>query len=107
MSEEKRTRRTPEQMAQARDEKIAQLEATITEIEKKKLAAISAYDEKIAAVQIKIETLKAHKEKKKPGRKPAKKRRSQAERIKEIVRLASKAGLSPDEIAHKLGVQTE
>lgn len=107
MSEEKRTRRTPEQMAQARDEKIAQLEATITEIEKKKLAAISVYDEKIAAVQNKIETLKSQKEKRKPGRKPAKKRRSQTEKIQEIVKAARKTGLTLDEIAQKLGIEAE
>lgn len=107
MPEERRARRTAEQMAQARKEKIMKLEESILDIEKKKAEAIAAYDERIAAAQSKIETLKAANEQKKAKRKPAKKRRSQAEKVQEIVKMARKSGLSLDEIAQKLGVENE
>lgn len=107
MSEGKRIRRTPEQMAQAREEKIAQLEASIIEMENKRAAAIAAYDERIAAAHKKIAAIRAPKEVKKPGRKPAKKRRTQAKKVQELVKAARKAGLTSDEIAQRLGIQAE
>ena len=105
MAEEKRTRRTREEMAQVRQEKIAQLEASITELEEKKAAAIAAYDAKIAAARKKVADLVEANEPKKPGRKPAQKRRTKAEKIQDLIKQTSKSGMSMEEIASKLGIE--
>lgn len=105
MAEEKRTRRTREEMAQARQEKIVQLEASITAFEEKKSAAIAAYDAKIAAARKKIADLVEANEPKKPGPKPTKKRRTKAEMVQELIKQTSKSGMSMEEIASKLGIE--
>lgn len=106
MAEEKRTRRTAEEMAAARDEKIAELEASIRAIEEKKEAATRAYDEKIAAVNARIEKIK---EQKKAALTPKKRkpRRSKNAQIQQLIKQARKSGMKLDEIAEKLGVELE
>lgn len=106
MAEEKRTRRTAEQMAAARDEKIAGLEESIRALEEKKAAAVCAYDEKIAAVNAKIEKIK---EQKKAALTPKKRkpRRSKNAQIQQLIKQARKSGLKLDEIAQKLGIELE
>ncbi len=106
MAEEKRTRRTPEEMAAARDEKIAELEESIRAIEEKRAAAVAAYDEKIAAVNAKIEKIK---EQKKAALAPKKRkpRRSKSAQLQQLIKQARKSGMKLDEIAEKLGIELE
>ncbi len=104
MAEEKRTRRTPEEMAAARDQKIAELEESIRAIEEKKAEAVAAFDEKIAAVNAKIEKIK---EQKKAALAPKKRkpRRTKTEKIQQLIKQARKSGMKPEEIAEKLGIE--
>ena len=106
MAEEKRTRRTAEEMAAARDAKIAELEASIQALEEKKAAAVAAIDEKIAAVNAKIDKIK---EQKKAAMSPKKRkpRRSKNAQIQQLVKQARKSGMKLEEIAEKLGIEIE
>lgn len=106
MAEEKRIRRSPEQIAADLDQQIETLQASITTIEEKKAAAISAYDEKIATINGRIKKLE---QKKKNTLTPKKRkpRKSKSAQIKDIVMQAKKAGLGVQEIAAKLGVSIE
>lgn len=54
MSEEKRVRRTPEQIAADLDVQIEKLKDSILELENKKAASATEFDNKIAAVKEKI-----------------------------------------------------
>ena len=103
MAEQKRIRRTPEQIAADIDGQIAGLEESIRSLEDKKAAACTEFDAKIAAVQEKAAKLA---ERKKAVLAPQKRkpRKNKAERIKELVKQAQKSGLKLDEIAEKLGV---
>ena len=51
MSEEKRVRRTPEQIAADLDVQIEKLKDSILELENKKAASATEFDNKIAAVK--------------------------------------------------------
>ena len=51
MAEQKRVRRTPEQIAADIDGQISKLEENIRGLEEKKIAACAEFDAKIAAVQ--------------------------------------------------------
>lgn len=84
MAEQKRVRRTPEQIAADIDGQISKLEENIRGLEEKKIAACAEFDAKIAAVQEKAAKL--------------------AERIRELVKQAQKSGMKLDEIAEKLGM---
>lgn len=57
MSEEKRVRRTPEQIAADLDVQIEKLKDSILELENKKAASATEFDNKIAAVKEKIAKL--------------------------------------------------
>ena len=59
MSEEKRVRRTPEQIAADLDVQIEKLKDSILELENKKAASATEFDNKIAAVKEKIAKLEA------------------------------------------------
>ena len=78
MSEGKRIRRTPEQIVADLDVQIENLKDSILELENKKAAAVTEFDNKIAAVKEK--------------------------QIKLLVRQAQKSGMNLDEIADKLGM---
>jgi len=78
MSEEKRVRRTPEQIAADLDVQIEKLKDSILELENKKAASA---------------TPKKHKP-----------RKSKADQIKLLVKQAQKSGMKLDEIADKLGM---
>ncbi len=54
MSEGKRIRRTPEQIVADLDVQIENLKDSILELENKKAAAVTEFDNKIAAVKEKI-----------------------------------------------------
>lgn len=102
---EKRTRRTPQQMAEAIDAKIEKLNKDIEGIEEKRTAANADFDQKVATVKDRITALEQKKEdilKPKPPRKP---RKTKKQKIQEIIKLASKSGLQPEEIAARLGVE--
>lgn len=106
MSEEKRVRRTAEQIAADLDEQIEGLQASILEIQDKKDAAAAVFDSKIAGVNGKIKKLQ---DKKKAVLTPKKHkvRKSKTLQIKELIRQAQKSGLQVQDIAEKLGVTLE
>lgn len=103
MAEQKRVRRTPEQIAADIDGQISKLEENIRGLEEKKIAACAEFDAKIAAVQEKAAKL-AERKKEVFSPKKRKPRKSKAERIRELVKQAQKSGMKLDEIAEKLGM---
>ena len=103
MAEQKRVRRTPEQIAADIDGQIYKLEENIRGLEEKKIAACAEFDAKIAAVQEKAAKL-AERKKEVLSPKKRKPRKSKAERIRELVKQAQKSGMKLDEIAEKLGM---
>ena len=103
MAEQKRVRRTPEQIAADIDGQISKLEENILGLEEKKIAACAEFDAKIAAVQEKAAKL-AERKKEVLSPKKRKPRKSKAERIRELVKQAQKSGMKLDEIAEKLGM---
>ena len=104
MAEEKRIRRTAEQIAADIDVQVEKLTESISEIEEKKAAACAEFDRKTQSVNEKIAKLEARKKglftpkKRKP-------RKKKADQIKELIRQAQKSGMKLDEIAGKLGVE--
>lgn len=104
MSEEKRVRRTAEQIAADLDVQAEKLTESIAEIEERKAAACAEYDRKIEAVHEKIAKLEARK-KALFAPKKRKPRKKKADQIKELIRQAQKSGMKLDEIADKLGVE--
>ena len=103
MPEQKRVRRTREQIAADIDGQISKLEENIRGLEEKKIAACAEFDAKIAAVQEKAAKL-AERKKEVLSPKKRKPRKSKAERIRELVKQAQKSGMKLDEIAEKLGM---
>ncbi len=103
MAEQKRVRRTPEQIAADIDGQISKLEENIRGLEEKKIAACAEFDAKIAAVQEKAAKL-AERKKEVLSPQPRTPRKSKAERIRELVKQAQKSGMKLDEIAEKLGM---
>ena len=103
MAEQKRVRRTPEQIAADIDGQISKLEENIRVLEEKKIAACAEFDAKSAAVQEKAAKL-AERKKEVLSPKKRKPRKSKAERIWELVKQAQKSGMKLDEIAEKLGM---
>ena len=103
MAEQKRVRRTPEQIAADIDGQISKLEENIRGLEEKIIAACAEFDAKIAAVQEKAAKL-AERKKEVLSPKKRKPRKSKAERIRELVKQAQKSGMKLDEIAEKLGM---
>ena len=106
MPEQKRVRRTTQQILADLEEQIAGLEASIGTIEEKKKAAMEEYDHKIAGVKERIAKLEARK-KTMLAPKKRKARKSKTVQIKELVKQAQKSGLKLNEIAQKLGVPLE
>ena len=104
MAEEKRIRRTAEQIAADIDVQKEKLTASISEIEEKKAATCAEFDRKIESVKEKIAKLEARK-KALFAPKKRKPRKKKADQIKELIRQAQKSGMKLDEIADKLGVE--
>lgn len=104
----KRVRRTPQQMAEQVDSKIQKLNQDLEALEAKRAAVNADFDAKAAAVRERIEVLEQKKAdilKPKPPRKP---RKTKKQQIQELIKLANKSGLKPEEIAQRLGIeQTE
>ncbi len=104
MNDQKRVRRTSQQIAADLDTEIKELNESIRKIEEKKAASVAEFDKKIAAVHAKINKLE---ERKKNLLTPKKRtpRRSKADQIKGLVKQAQKSGMKLEEIANKLGVE--
>lgn len=83
MPEEKRVRRTPQQIAQDLDAQMEKLNASIAELEEKKAASAAVFDGKIAAVKEKIKKLEARK-KDVLAPKKRKVRKTKAQQIKDL-----------------------
>lgn len=73
-------------------------------IEAKKQESVSAFDNRIAKVQARIDALNKQKAdilSPKPPRKP---RKTKKQKIQDLMKQAQKAGLKPEEIAERLGL---
>ena len=106
MSEQKRVRRTSEQIAEDLDKQIAELNESIQEVEAKKAEAAEKFDAKIASINEKIRKLQSRKQELLTPKKRAP-RKTKAQQIKTLVTKAQKSGLKLNEIAEKLGVSIE
>lgn len=110
MDEQKvrRPRRTPQQIAEQVDIQIQKLNQDLEGLEEKRAAANAGFDAKAASIKEKIATLEQKKTdllQPKPSRKT---RKSKKQKIQEIIKLANKSGLKPEEIMERLGLeQTE
>jgi hypothetical protein len=103
----KRTRRTPEQLAEAVEAKIQKLNQEIESIEEKRTAANLEFDQKIESVKAKVASLEQRKQEilaPKPAKKP---RKTKKQKIAEILKQAQKSGMKPEQIAEALGVNIE
>lgn len=105
----KRVRRTPEQIAAEIDAKIATLEQSLLDNDKKRDEAIQEVEQKNseikAKITAKIESLQKQKAKVLTPKPPRKPRKTKKQKIDEIVKKAAKSGLKPAEIAEKLGIE--
>ena len=106
MSEQKRVRRTSEQIAADLDKQIAELNESIQEVEAKKAEAAEKFDAKIASINENIRKLQNRKQELLTPKKRAP-RKTKAQQIKTLVTKAQKSGLKLNEIAEKLGVSIE
>lgn len=100
----KRTRRTPEQLAEEVDSKIQKLDNELVALAAKRDAANEEFNKKETAIKERIAALEQKKKdilKPKPPRKP---RKTKKQKIQELIKNASKAGLKPEEIAQRLGL---
>lgn len=104
--ENRRKRRSPEEMAAALDEQIKKLEQSVSELEAKKQASADEFDKKIDAVRTRITALQ---EKKKEILTPKhrKPRITKKQKLAAILKQAQKNGMKPEEIAAALGVNIE
>lgn len=103
MAEEKRVRRTSEQISAAIGEQIEELQVKIELIEEQKQESAAKFDERIRAINQKIATLRK-KQENLLSPKPRKKRVTKTQKIKNLVTAAQKSGKSLEEIADALGV---
>lgn len=105
MSENKRIRRSPQQIAEDLEDQIKKLEQSIAGMENKKRAIVAECDRKIEAVQNRIKALEEKKTSLLAPRKTTRKpRKSKKQKLEAILKQASKSGLKPEEIAKKLGI---
>ena len=102
-TQEKRTRRTPQQIADSIDSKIQELQETINGIEEKKKNAVAEFDAKIETIKQKITGLE---EKKKNTLSP-RRRVTKKQKMAALLKKAEEAGMKPEDIAEKLGLNTE
>ena len=100
----KRTRRTPQQMAEAVDGKIQKLNQELESLTAKRAAANEDFDKKEAAVKERIAALEQKKKDILAPKPPRKPRKTKKQKIQELIKSASKSGLKPEEIAQRLGL---
>ena len=106
-SENKRTRRTPQERAAEVDEKIAKITQSIKELESKKESVVAEYDAKITAARDRIKSLEGKKKEILAPKPPRKPRKSKQQKIQEIIKLALKNGMTVEDIAGQLNVAVE
>ncbi len=99
----KRTRRTPQQVADEIEAKIQKLNQDIEVLETKRAAANAEFDSKVVAVKDRIAALEQKKEDTLKPKQPRKHRKSKKQKIQDLITMASKSGLKPEEIAERLG----
>lgn len=106
MDEQKvrRPRRTAQQRADDIDAKIEKLNQDIEGIEAKRAAAMQEFDGKVAALKERINALTQQKADLLSPKQQRKTRKSKKQKIQEIIQLANKSGLKPEEIAERLGL---
>ena len=100
----KRTRRTPQQMAADVDSKIEKLNQELETIAAKRAAANEDFDKKETSVKGKIAALEQKKKDILAPKPPRKPRKSKKQKIQDLIKIASKSGLKPEEIAQRLGL---
>ena len=98
----KRTRRTPQQMAEDIDSKILKLDQELEALVVKRAAANEDFDKKEAAVKDRIAALEQKKKEILAPKPPRKPRKTKKQKIQDLIKSASKAGLKPEEIAQRL-----
>lgn len=101
-----RKRRTREELLAALDEKIEAQNLAIKKCEEQKVIAAQELDAKIAAAKARIKAMEQRKKDIMTPKQP-KRRTSKKLKIQDILKKASKSGLSINEIAERLGVNTE
>ena len=101
-----RRRRTREELVAALDEKIDAQNQTIKKCEEQKVTAIQELDAKIAAAKARIKAMEQRKKDIMTPKQP-KPRTSKKQKIQDILKKASKSGLSVEEIAERLGMNVE
>lgn len=100
----KRTRRTPQQMAEAVDRKIEKLNQELESLAAKRDAANEDFDKKETAVKERIAALEQKKKDILAPKPPRKPRKTKKQKIQDLIKSASKSGLKPEEIAQRLGL---
>ena len=100
----KRTRRTPQQMAEAVDSKIEKLNQELDSLAAKRDAANEDFDKKETTVKERIAALEKKKKDLLAPKPPRKPRKTKKQKIQDLIKSASKAGLKPEEIAQRLGL---
>lgn len=103
--QKKRTRRTPEQLAEAVDSKIQKLNEELEALAAKRDAANAEFDKKETAVKERIAALEQKKKDILKPKAPRKPRKTKKQKIQDLIKSASKSGLKPEEIAQRLGLE--
>ena len=104
----RRTRRTPQQIADDIDVKIRQLDQSIEDLQAKKAAAIADFDAKTELVKRRISSLEERRASVLAPRPKAKKPRvTKKQKIQALLKRAEKAGMRPEEIAQRLGLDDD
>lgn len=99
--QKRRTRRTPQQLAEALEVESTMLAQSMEELERKKVEMVSVYDTKISKIRDNEKKKKSLMEPPK-ARKP---RKTKKEKIQAIMKQAQKVGMQPEEIAQRLGIE--
>ncbi len=104
MEEKKRVRRSAEERILEINEKIEKFEQSLVELDDKRAEAMIAFDEKEANLRDKIQQLQLKKEDILSPKPIKRTRKSKKQKIADLVKLANKSGLKPEEIAERLGI---
>ena len=102
----KRVRRTSQQIAEEIDVKIQKLNQDLETLAAKRAAVNEDFDKKAAAVKEKIAGLEQRKQDLLAPKSSRKPRKTKKQKIQELIKTASKAGLKPEEIAQRLGLDS-
>ena len=100
----KRIRRTPEQRAEEINVKIQKMNQELDDLKVKRDAVIQEFDKKEEAIKARIKEQEKKKEALLAPKPPRKPRKTKKQKIQDIIKLANKSGLKPEEIAQRLGL---